>query len=48
MTLNAKIKTLEKLRGGMTAAAFGPTFRRYFILKPKFPSISYFNPLTFL
>jgi hypothetical protein len=31
------------LRGGMRAAAVGPTFRWYFILMSNFPSIFYFN-----
>jgi hypothetical protein len=43
MTLDEKIKILDKLRGGMSAAAVGLTFRSYFILKSDFPLIFYFN-----
>jgi hypothetical protein len=32
MTLDEKIKILDKLRGGMSAAAVDLTFRWYFIL----------------
>jgi hypothetical protein len=44
MTPDDKIKILDKLRGGMTAAAVGLTFSWYFILKPNFPLIFYFMP----
>jgi hypothetical protein len=43
MTLDEKIKILDKLRGGMSVAAVGLTFRWYFILKSMFPLIFYFN-----
>jgi hypothetical protein len=43
MALDDKIKILDKLRGGMSAAAVGLTFLLYFILKSKFPLLFYFN-----
>jgi hypothetical protein len=43
MALDEKIKILDKLRPGMSAAAVGLTFRRYFILMSNFPLILYFN-----
>jgi hypothetical protein len=43
MSLEEKIKILDKLRGGMSAAAVGLTSRWYFILKPKFSLVFYFN-----
>jgi hypothetical protein len=43
MTLDDKIKILDKFLGGMSAAAVGPTFRSYFILKSNFPFIFYFK-----
>jgi hypothetical protein len=42
MAVDKKIKLLDKLRGGMRAAAVGLTFRSYFILKSKFPLIFHF------
>jgi hypothetical protein len=33
MTLDKKIKIIDKLRGGMSAAAADPKIRRYVILK---------------
>jgi hypothetical protein len=42
MILNDKIKILDKLRGGISTAAVGLTFRWDFILKSNFP-ILYFN-----
>jgi hypothetical protein len=42
MTLDEKIKILDKLCGGMRAAAVGLTFRWYFILMCNFPLIFYF------
>jgi hypothetical protein len=41
MTLDEKIKILDKLRGGMSAAAVGLTFRWHFILKYYFTFIFY-------
>jgi hypothetical protein len=43
MTLDENIKILDKLRGGISAAAVGLTFRWYFILMFNFPVIFYFN-----
>jgi hypothetical protein len=43
MTLDDKIKILDKLRGGVRATAAGLTFRGYFILKSNFTLIFYFN-----
>jgi hypothetical protein len=43
MTLDEKMKILDKLRSGMSAAAVGIPFRWYFILKSYFPLIFYFN-----
>jgi hypothetical protein len=43
MTLDEKIKILDKLRGGMSAAAVGLTFRWNFILKSDFPLIFNFH-----
>jgi hypothetical protein len=43
MTLDEKIKILDKLRGGMSAAAVSLTFCWNFILKSDFPLIFYFN-----
>jgi hypothetical protein len=43
VTLDEKIKILDELRGGMSAAAVGLTFRSYFILKSNFPFIFYFK-----
>jgi len=37
MTLDKKIKIPNKLRSGMRAAAVGPTFRWYAILKSNCP-----------
>jgi hypothetical protein len=39
MTLDEKIMILGKLRGGMSAAAAGLTFRCYLIFKYNFPLI---------
>jgi hypothetical protein len=43
MTLDEKIKILDKSRGGMSAAPVGLTFRWYFVLKSNLPLIFYFN-----
>jgi hypothetical protein len=43
MIPDEKIKILDKLRGGMSAAAVGLTFRWYFILKSNFSLRFYFN-----
>jgi hypothetical protein len=43
MILDEKIKILDKLRGGISAAAVGLTFRWYFILESNFRLIFYFN-----
>jgi hypothetical protein len=43
MALDEKIKILDKLRGGISAAAVGLTFRCHFVLKSNFPFILYFN-----
>jgi hypothetical protein len=43
MTLDEKINILDKLRGGMSAAAVSLTFRSYFILKSNFPLVFYSN-----
>jgi hypothetical protein len=43
MILDEKIKILDKLRGGMSPAAVGLTFRWYVILKSKFLLIFYFT-----
>jgi hypothetical protein len=37
MTIDEKIMTVGKLRGGMCAVAAGITLRRHFILKRNFP-----------
>jgi hypothetical protein len=37
MTIHEKITILDKLRGGLSAAVVGLTFRSYFILKSNFP-----------
>jgi hypothetical protein len=43
VAVDEKIKILDKLRGGMSAAAVDLTFRWYVILKSNFPLILYFN-----
>jgi hypothetical protein len=43
VTIDEKIKILDKLVGGMSASDVGLTFCWYFILKSNFPLISYFN-----
>jgi hypothetical protein len=43
MTLDEKISILDNLHGGMSVAALGLTFFRYFILKSYFPLLFYFN-----
>jgi hypothetical protein len=44
MTIDVKIMTVGKLRGGMCAVAAGIKLRWYFILKPNFPlTFFYFN-----
>jgi hypothetical protein len=42
MAQDEKIKILENLRGGMSAAAGDLTFRWYFILRSTFPLIFYY------
>jgi hypothetical protein len=43
MTLDEKIKILDKLHGGKSAAAVGLKLHWYIISKSTFPLISYFN-----
>jgi hypothetical protein len=42
MALDEKIKILGKLRGGMSTAAVGITFRLYFTLMLNFQMILYY------
>jgi hypothetical protein len=43
MTLDEKIKILDKLRSGMSASAVGLTFRIYFIFLSNFTLIFYLD-----